>query len=66
MSLEALKSIILACQVSSGTGTTYWEPWTLVNEYQAECQKKLIKCDAESYAHQADESIRVRNCLLRR
>ena len=66
MSLEILKVIILACQVSAGTGTKYWSPWENVDKYQAECQKKLIKCDAEMSAHQADEGIRIRNCLLKR
>lgn len=67
MSLEVLKIIILACQVSGGGDklvTSY--TWERVDQYQAECQKKLIKCDAASYKHQADEAIRIRNCLLRR
>ena len=68
MSLEALKIIILACQVSAGgavVGGFDWV-WMKVDRYQAECQKKLIKCDAEMSAHQADEGIRIRNCLLKR
>lgn len=67
MSLEVLKIIILACQVSAG-GERMGYPltWKRVDGYQKECQKKLIKCDAASYAHQADGAIRIRDCLLRR
>jgi len=66
MNLEILKVIILACQVSAGGEKDFKWVWERVDQYQAECQKKLIKCDAASYKHQADEAIRIRNCLLRR
>ena len=64
MSLEVLKVIILACQVSAGGERIgYPRTWERVDRYQKKCQQELIKCYEDSgrlkpYA--------VRDCLMRR
>ena len=64
MSLEVLKIIILACQVSAGGDHGFKWTWIDVDNYQKQCQKKLIKCYEDSASARA--SYAVRNCLKRR
>ena len=65
MSLEVLKIIILACQVSGG-GESFLGvySWELVDQHQVECQVEMIKCYEASTSARA--AYAVRNCLVKR
>ncbi len=64
MSLEVLKVIILACQVSMG-GERPIRSWSfeVVDQYQAKCQKIMIQCYEKS---KQTQPYAVRDCLMRR
>ena len=64
MTLEVLKIIILACQVSMG-GERPLGSWSfeVVDSHQARCQKVMIKCYENS---KRVKPYAVRDCLMRR
>ena len=63
MTLEVLKIIILACQVSAGGDSGFTWSWIDVDKYQKKCQQELIQCTENS---KRVKPYAVRDCLMRR